>query len=231
MNSEIANKIFQKFEEIDIGQVIGGEHTNKIEILLDDNKKVVIDQRMGTDAVVEITRKCNFSGFFASETKFMWHIGDAEKDINKLVERIKKTKNILVDGPYGFSRRSTYIKRQRSVAQAASGNFVDAARVLGMVSIGKGGLVLDDISSPDRKPWFLLEIGSESRTKFKIVYDLENWWPITAPKRSMWSHKTDDPERVTSVLAITEGRLLTMHDKFVIDLAVKLHNEDEWGGK
>jgi len=210
MNSEIANKIFQKFEESNIGQVIGGEHTNKVEILLDGDKKVVIDQRIGVDATVEITRKCNFSGFFAPETKFMWHMGDVEKDIDKLVERIKKTKSILVDGPYGFSKRSTYIKRQRNVAQAASGNFVNAARVLGMVSIGEGGLVLDDISSPDRKPWFSIEVGSESRARFKIVYDLENWWPVTTPRRS---------------------RLLTMHDKFVIDLAVKLYNEDEWSSK
>ena len=198
----------------------------KIELEADD-LRIIVRPQFGGNVVVEVKRKCTFSGFFTTENSFIWHI-QSEENITTLVERIKKVQTTLENGPYGFSKRSTYIKRKNKIASAKSGNFVRGARVNRIVSIGEKGIVCDELSIPNSEPWFLIELDNGMMPDMEIVYNMENWWLVDDdPHEQIFggSSRSQNPT-VTSVLERTKGKLLTVHDKFVIDLAVRLFTEN-----
>jgi len=199
--------------------------------LIDDFFRVSITKNRGTDLVIDVKKKCSFSGYHETETTFVWHI-KTDDDIPGLIARIKKipastTKN----GPYDFSRRSTYIKKWQQRAFAMSGNFVNQAAVSKIVVLGEMGKVLDNVAAPGGEPWFLIDTGSVNinSTAGMILYNMEQWWPVATERTFRSIHRESEEThkfRATSVLRNTEGKLLTMHDKFVLDLAVKVFNEN-----
>lgn len=214
MIENIYNKIMQNIDT----RIICDRST----IELTDNHLQIKINNSRSGVKVEIKRKCEFCGFFIEENSFPWYVGE-DKDIDKLITRIHKIRDSKIDsGPFGFSRRSTYIKRQNKIPIAKSGNFVTQANCAGVVSIGEKGKIEDDIIDPNNDPWFLININDKEPRIGAIIYNLDAWWPLRVERG--WGKPSG--LNVTSVLQSTGGRLLTMHDKFVIDLAVKLYNED-----
>jgi len=221
-------KIRTAFEKANIGMKMACT-MEKIELELDD-LRMTIGMQWGGNATVDVKRKCIFSRFFLTENSFIWHIQNDDKNIDSLVERIKKIQTTIENGPYGFSKRSTYIKRQNKVARAKSGNFVHGARVLKMVSIGEKGEIGDELAIPDNEPWFLIELETNA-AEMEIVYNMENWWLVgeyhgETVFGGVYGRPKERTPAITSVLERTKGKLLTVHDKFVIDLAVRLFAED-----
>jgi len=194
--------------------------------LMEDVYKIVISKRghklASTDVMIDIKKKDSFSGFFGTETQFMWHL-ENDEDVNILIDKLEKIPNASAKtGPYEFSRRSTYVKKV-GTSMAMSGNFVNAARVLEVVVVDDKGRLIKELTNQGKDAWFNISINAQtmaassgfgampSRGEWHILYNTEKWWPIDMEKN-----------RATSILRFTEGKFLTMHDKFVLDLAVKI---------
>lgn len=221
-------KLYERLQEENLGMEIMCDRT-KIEIANSNTKIMIITRNLSPiDVKIGVHKKCSFTNYFSKEHDLAWHIKD-DTDMDGLVDRIKKLiKQNANDkgGPYGFSKRSTYIKRHNNTVMAMSGNFVNEAIVEGMVTMGKDGRLNMDILDPKSEPWYLIVTNANKKSYpitndyIEILYNLEQWWPvdIKTPLRSQ--------RYATSVLSKTNGRLLTMHDKFVIDLAVKLFGEN-----
>jgi len=184
--------------------------------LTENNLQIVVSGRFKS-VLVSIKRKCKFSGLFIEENEFVWHT-NSQSDIDNLIGRINKVRSSTIsNGPFDFSRRSTFIKRLNNTPVAKSGNFVGQAKCVGVVSVLGNGALSNDVSSPDCDPWFMVECTHALSSSFKIIYNMDSWWPVNVSRNGTCA---------TSVLHRTNGRLLTMHDKFVIDLSVKIYSED-----
>jgi hypothetical protein len=187
---------------------------------MNGSSHIVFESKMGFHQLMVVYKKRDkFSGYLKPETTFAWHLQNDE-DASILINKIAKMVANITDGPFSFSKRSTYAKKMAGQSMAMSGNFITGASVDSVVSIKNNGAIDRNISTPGKDAWFLIKTNTMASSpnrfihgrEMQFLYNLENWWPV-------------DDGHATSVLAITDGRLLTMHDRFVLDLAVKLYNE------
>lgn len=167
-----------------------------------------------------IKKKDVFSGVFNTQGQFVWNFED-ENDVVLFMEKIKKELASPI-GPFEFSRRSTYIKKEGPDSRAYSGNFVSSAKVENVVVIDKDGNISSSTEGHDKEAWFLIHITGSYGNNMDILYNLENWLPVDHTSGYGWN--THVKRRATTNLTDTGGKLLTMHDKFVIDLAVKIYS-------
>ena len=149
-------------------------------------------------------------GRWDRESGFVWNFAK-QKDESILLAKIKsivKTQR----GPFGISRRSTYVQNSSRKLVAKSGNFITEARVEDVVTLVNGKIMRNDKSEGDA--WFKIKTNIGN-----ILYnnDTELWWPVSV------EGIYDDKDFITNSLCITGGKNLTKHDSFVLNLAIKIY--------
>lgn len=232
-------ELFKQISDACDGMQAIAEQTNIV--LIDDTYKVTVSSALSSAfshgfqnhsnqsvLMVEIAKKDQFTDVYHPESQFRWNI-KGPRDLENLKERLRKVqKSTAKQGPFDFSKRSTFIRRRDNKPFAISGNFVQSAHVVKVCGIATNGDIKDDTSDPVVDPWFMIEFtknkhacpgraGSYDPTTAYALYNMEKWWPVTIMVSQF---------KATNTLDHTDGKLLTVHDKFVFDLAVKVYSEE-----
>ena len=118
------------------------------------------------DTQVDVNKLDPFTKRYEQESVFKWHVEDQE-DMDLLVNKLHKIMQGPCDGPFGFSRRSTYIKKllptmgpglgmgpglSKRVPMACSGNFIDRACVESVVVLDENGKISTEVGGAKQGP-------------------------------------------------------------------------------
>lgn len=216
---------------INVENVIKIPSIGRVEFVNEDIKMCISSSNTNksVDSLsVEINRMDKYAGFFIKEFGFKWFINKKE-DIDHLSNKLSNIVNSNNKEHYEFSNRTTYVKKNKNGEQFAhSANFLISAVCYGMVAISEYGKLITDVTQLD--PWYYIGAKTISGETSCILFDFDERWIPTRTDHSIKNNNTQKlaileskiyNERATSVLWWTNGNLLTMQDKFLLDLAVK----------
>lgn len=217
MSVERARELIE--ENFDVTATVPGEYIHEF---ITDKFKITI--RPYVDFVdfvkVEILRKSP-KGTFSEQSEFQWKFKDDNSD-SKFVDKIQKY--ATETGPFEFTKFSVF--KDKKNKRAVSQNFIREAKVIKIVHVddlGKISNIENNVLSDD-DAWFVISCNTTGIGHEIFLYNNEKWWPTFENFKS-YRQNSEVPERVTSNRKMMKYRSLTLHDKIMFDMAVRLYTE------